>query len=677
MEPVSLSYAAQFMRSKVAAALLAILPIGGVPSEAQITPRDEPPASSSTDLGALTLPRVDQGSSNDRAAQVTLRSGFIIPQGDKTAKYSLSEDGRVNGIAFPSGYTISRITYHTVAGSEDRIASLSITAGRVTKTYTRNIYRGQLYSSWKVSGPGIAQDSRLAEFNGDFAVTSSGEFVITDLSKSAAAGGAGSRVFTSEEKSFVMARLGSGGYRYLYPNGDLHGVRRADLSLVTRTYSNGKCSAVTEELRDGTTRVWKLESSSGLWHCSDRRVSPSERCPLFERGTLSYMTVDGSRVNIATSGAKTITHSDGITVVIDQREKIHRVAKGARSRVFTYSESGSLASFADYQGSSKAHSVVMIDPSCVWRIEPDGTVLLDAGGTSQASQATLKSPIRYESLVNTAPDRKFSLPPMLIHPHDRKNDGPKLCLPGVCPSTPPSSSKIGVFLPIEAIATGQESLVLPEIASWTSLDTIKKHRAGRLAFIVDFLRCWAEKTSDEDIDMLTSSESLHQLCGSGGTPWIQPELLSPANADFLIWLRDCIQANKLPCSIDIQVLNYPGAVSQFLYGGVTQTQTSPIDDELMIGVVLQALIYEEAQIRADIEAMKTHGGLGVYRPDRFQISSVFDVIFHELYHVFIYSTGREFEGGEPAAHLGAFLALASISPEDAQRYEGLLKRFGR
>jgi hypothetical protein len=665
------------MRTKAAAALLALLPINGLTSEAQTTRKDEPPAASSTDLGALTLPKVERVKQENQSNQVILKSGFVLPQGEKTATYTLNEDRRVSGIVFPSGYTISQIMYHNVAGREDRIASLAITAGGVARTYTRNTYRDQLYTSWKISGPGITQNSSASEFSGDFLVTPCGEFVMTDFSKSSASSGTGSRVFTAEEKGFGMVPLRSGGYMYLHANGDLHGLRRADLSLVTLTYSNGKPSVVTEEQRDGTTRVWKLEASSGLWICSDQSVSPSEQCPLFERGTVSYKTVDGSRVNVATSGAKTITYSDGVTAVVDQADKIVRVARGARSRVFSYNETGSLTSFTDHWGSSKAHIECKVDPSWVWRIDRHGAVFLDAEDPSQTGQATLQLPTRYDSPTGTSPDRVFSPPLMLIHPHDPKKGGSELCLRGVCPETPAPRDEIGIFLPTGVVAIGQESLVTPEISSWTTLDAIEKHRGGSLALIVDFLRLWAETTSDEDIDLLTSPESLQQLCGSGGTAWIQPELLSPANADYLIWLRDCIRANKLPCSLDIKILNHPKAINQRRFGGVTETLTSPTTGELNIEVAIQALIYEEAALKADIEAMKTRGGLGVYRPDRFQSSSVFDVVFHELQHVFIHATGREFEGTEPVAHLGAFLALASITPEKAGRYESLLKRFRR
>jgi hypothetical protein len=266
---------------------------------------------------------------------------------------------------------------------------------------------------------------------------------------------------------------------------------------------------------------------------------------------------------------------------------------------------------------------------------------------------------------------------MLIHPHDPKSGDPALCLRGICPETPAPRDEIGIFLPTQALAIGQESLALPQISSWTTLDAIEKRREGSLAFVVNLLRLWAETTSDEDIDVLTSPESLRQLCSSGGTPWIQQELLSPVNADYLIWLRECIRANKLPCSLDVKVLNHPKATNQRRFGGVTETRTSPMTGELNIEVSIQALIYQEAGLRADIEAMKTHGGLGVFRPDRFESSSVFYVAFHELQHAFVYATGREFEGAEPVAHLGAFLALASITPEKAVRYESLLKSFRR
>jgi hypothetical protein len=528
-----------------------------------------------------------------------------------------------------------------------------------------------------ISAPDIAQGSPPADFNGDFAVTPCGEFYITDFSQAAVKKGVKSKVFTAEEKAFDMAALRTGAYMYLHANEDLHALRRADLSLVTVTYLNNNPSAVTEERRDGTTRVWKLESSAGLWLCSDPNVLPAKNSPLYERGTLSYTTVDRLRISIATSGAQTITYPDCVTAVIDQAGKIVRVAKGARSRVFCYNTAGSLASFSDHRGSSKAYAQIEVEPSQVWRVAPKGAVFLDTGDPSSASRTSLQLPTRYDSPVETPPNRLFCLPPMLIHPHDPKAGEPSTCLRGVCPETPPPRDEIGIFVPTSALAIGQESLIIPEISSWTTLDAIEKHRGGTLAFIVDFLRLWAETTSDEDIDLLTSPESLRQLCGSGGTAWIQPELLSPANADYLIWLRDCIRANKLPCSLDVEVLKHARAINQRRFGGVTVTGISSTTGELNIAVSIQALIYQEAELRADIEAMKARGGLGVYRPDRFESSSVLDVVFHEFQHVFINATGREFEGTEPVAHLGAFLALASITPEKAARYEGLLKRFRR
>jgi hypothetical protein len=66
----------------------------------------------------------------------------------------------------------------------------------------------------------------------------------------------------------------------------------------------------------------------------------------------------------------------------------------------------------------------------------------------------------------------------------------------------------------EISAVGQNSLADSHIETWTSLDSIARHRGGQLAPLVEFLRIWAQNTSDEDIEDVTSLEVLSQLFAS-------------------------------------------------------------------------------------------------------------------------------------------------------------------
>jgi hypothetical protein len=632
-----------------------------------------PPAASSSDLSSLTLPAAERSKPTQADNSLKLKSGFVIEQAKGVATYTLDGNGRITEVRFPDGYTVAGISYHTQAGHEERIAQLTITSGSGTKTYKRNSYGADLYLSWKVSAAGAAVNSTAPDFEGDFSLTPCGEFVTTDFSS-----GSNNRILrTPDGRIHTMRQLKTGAYFYMRNDGLPFALRRTDLSLISITYSEKTPTLITEEFQGSPTRSWRFDAASKSWLCSDPAILPSNLCPLFEKGTLSFVRGDGARVSIATSGAATILAQDGVTTVLDCSGKITRVAKGARSRLFNYNRDGELLSFCDKLGSLETLTHIKPDPSIQCRIEQNGAVRIVAIQTAGQAPAPLAVNERFGPPFSSSATNLPTFPNMQIHPHDPKKGDLMLCKSGVCPTTPAPRDQIGVFVPTDQIAIGQESLITNEISTWTTLDQIEKHRGGTLAPVVEFLRIWAATTSDEDIDTLTSPEALRLLQGDGSIAWLQPELLSPTNADYLFWLRDCIRANKLPCTLDVKPLSYPGLTNQALFGGVTDHYVSTIDRSLRISVDIQSLTYSELEIRADISEMLRHGGTGIYRPTRFQSASVFNTLFHELQHVFVYSTGREFEGTEPTAHLGAFLALASITPEKAKRYEGVLKRFKR
>jgi hypothetical protein len=95
---------------------------------------------------------------------------------------------------------------------------------------------------------------------------------------------------------------------------------------------------------------------------------------------------------------------------------------------------------------------------------------------------------------------------------------------------------------------------------------------------------------------------------------------------------------------------------------------------LDITVAINSLIFEPRAIREDLEAIIKHGGIGVLRPERLVARSVFDVVTHELNHVWRDAAGYEFgRSSEQSAHLGTFNVLRTITQEKGKYYEVLLK----
>lgn len=661
------------IRAKAAAAILSLIPSAAYSQENSTSAKPEPPAASSTDLAGLTLPKLDNPSQSPVRAALKLKGGFVLEQRDGLAAYSVNDEGRVSSIRFPNGYTISDISYHSIKEKEHLVAQLTITTGGTSATYTRNSSGDEIYQSWRVATIKSSSTQAGPEFNGDFEITSCGEFVKTDFS----AGRNDRQIYTADGRVFLMRQLNSGAYFYDDKNGFPHALRRTDHSLVKITYSNGTPATITEEYNSQATRWWKLDEATQTWQCSDPNIAPSRRCPLYEKGTIAFTIGDGAQVSVATSGAYTLLSKEGLTTVVNPKGDIVRVALGARSRIFNYDADGELVSFSDVIGSRGTLTLIETDPSLRHRAERNGAINVISVETSSQSPETTTGHARFPTPFETPATTLVTLPRIQIHPHEAPMEGKSLCLKGVCPDTPPTRDDKGILFPLDAVAIGQESLISPKISTWTSLDTIEKQRGGALAPLVDFLRIWADTTSDEDIDRLTSPEALRLLQSGSGVSWLQPELISSTHADYLIWLRQCIRDNRLPCTLDIKQLTYPGLPNQALFGGVTGTVMSSPSRVLRISVDIQLLTFSEAALRADIREMLKHGGTGIYRPERFSSLSAINTLFHELQHVFVYATGREFEGTEPVAHVGAFLALASITPEKAGNYTKVLDRFRR
>ncbi len=673
LSSVNLTMLAPSIRAKAVTAILALVPSTALSQDSQTTATPEPPAASSTDLTPRTLPKAEISPRPPPGESKKLKSGFVVAKPEDRTAYTLDKEGRVLGLRFPSGYTVSDISYHTFPGKEDCIIQLTITSGGLSKVYTRNSYKDTLYQSWKVTTNESRANTALPEFEGNFEITPCGEFVITDFS----GGRYDRRLYAPDGQTFLMQQLSSGAYFYLDSNRLPQALRRTDRSLVRISYSNGAPAFITEEHDNIVTRSWTLDAQTKMWQCSDQNILPSTTCPLYEKGTIAFTLHDGARVSIATSGAHTILSNDGLTTVIDPSGKIVRVARGARSRIFSYDSKGNLIAFTDTIGSSGVPTAIKGGPAVRHQVERNGAVSSVRLEAASLTPDALRGQIRFPSPFEAPVTQFVTFPKIQIHPHEPPKGEMRLCLNGVCPDTLPPLEQTGILVPSDAIAIGQESLIVPEVETWTPLDTIEKHRGGAVAPLVEFLRIWAETTSDEDIDRLTSPEALRLLKSDGGVRWIQPELISSTHADYLLWLRECVRANRLPCTLDIKPLSYPGLDNQALFGGVTGTALSPFDRSLRISVDIQLLTFSEAALRADISEILKRGGSGIYRPERFRSASAINTLFHELQHVFVYATGREFEGTEPVAHLGAFLALASITPEKAGRYTKVLERFRR
>lgn len=573
-------------------------------------------ALNSFDLKAQDLPaRPDHGqqaagavlTGQQDSAGLRLYSGYLLKNSEGRAKYTLDEKSRVKSVVFPNGYSVSEVNYHQGAGQENLIASLTISSGGVTRTYTRMISGMRLYSSWAVGTIGAAAGGETKEFGGNFAFTHCGEFVVTDFAKVIPPHITTRIAYTNDGKAYPMSPLPSGAYLLFNEEGNIVALRRPDNSDITVSYQNKQPALIVEGFSDGSSRSWNFQAEQNAWISSDSKIAPSKQSPLFNRGTLSYVTNDGVRVNTATSGARTVTEPNGRTTILDHSGKVVR-------------ELGALD-------------------------------------------------------IGSSVFKPKEIPVMFVHPHSSRGVvGRDMCQDGICPQTPPITDVAGVFVTPNEPAPGQATLVTPTITSWTSLDSIEKARGGLMSPMIKFLRIWAETTTDEDIAEITSHAALMQLRSDKGVAWIQPELISHANADYLFWLRDSVRANRLPCTINVQPLNYPGLGAQRAQGGETRTALDPADHSLDISVAINSLIFDSRSIRDDLEAIIKHGGIGVLRPERLLARSVFDVVPHELNHVWRDAAGYEFDvSSEPIAHLGAFNLLRTITSEKGKHYEPLLK----
>jgi hypothetical protein len=124
--------------SLAATGLAAILALNSFDLKAQDLPAR--PYNGEQPAGAVLTGQQD-------SAAFRLYNGCLLKNSEGLAKYTLDEKSRVKSVVFPNGYSVSEVNYHQGAGQENLIASLTISSGGVTRTYTRMISGMRLYSS--------------------------------------------------------------------------------------------------------------------------------------------------------------------------------------------------------------------------------------------------------------------------------------------------------------------------------------------------------------------------------------------------------------------------------------------------------------------------------------------------------------------------------------------------
>jgi hypothetical protein len=654
------------LAAKVAAAVVALLPSQVVGQQRDAGQRTPSVASSIGGLDSLNVPQASRsGDQHQPLPQLRLKSNYAIDQGPGFARYKIDQVGRVTEVHFPTGLAVTDITYQEGNGARDIIAGLTVSSNGSVKNYSRRTF------TWMVTTKSGTLTHPAPDFVGDFLITTCGEFVSINAQQSGA-----NQVYTATGEVFGMQLCRTGAYIYLHPNGEVHGLRRADNSKLTLRYQAKALSEITEERQGSAERSWRFDAASKLWVCSDPDILPSSNSPFFDSGIVYFTRADGSRESISTSGARTLWWGDGAITVFDHIGRIYRVARGAQSRTFEYDATGSLIGFRDSSASRSSETRLVNTKLYEYRVRREGSVQLP-GSCFSADERRRQIPLISYPLSLTTSSSQYAawhFSPIPIHPHEESPKGIRgLCKTGVCPDTPPTLGVRGVFNRTRDTAIGQDSLIKPETDSWTTLDSIEKHRNGILAPVAEFLRIWAETTTDDDIARVASPETLTTLRSDDGTRWLQPELLGPASADYLIWLRDSVRSNRLPCTMDVIPLHYAGTDKQQTLGAKTVTDYSLLKDSVTIAVFFQPGIFNPKTLQADIEAMHSYGGVGVLRPDEFYNSAaLLQVLFHELGHVFEAHTGRETAGGEPTANLYAYLALSTITPDKAPAYRPIL-----
>ena len=213
---------------------------------------------------------------------------------------------------------------------------------------------------------------------------------------------------------------------------------------------------------------------------------------------------------------------------------------------------------------------------------------------------------------------------------------------------------------------------LPRVFAVPSLSEVATKRGDALQPFVEFLRIWARTTTDEEIDAVTCPEFLGQCKGADGNSWISSELGGVDTADFLIWVRDCVNRGKLPFSLDIKPLDrVPGAKVEGVSAPVKGATTYGYDlmtGAVLVQVELQSRDLSKQQLVADLKNVLSHGGIGLLSPGREANEAPFWALLHELVHAFDRVHGIERRNFEPAAHFGALSALMTITKEKAEAY---------
>jgi hypothetical protein len=665
--------------------VLGVLSLLQLPANAQDERSLEakPPAAASGDaLSSLNLPRpalpnaslfVSFRENPTPQESVTLRNGFVIEQNEKTARYEFDQKGRISKISFPDGYTISGISYHDKSEVNDVVTRLAITSSGAIKTYQRTVAGSVIYSSWTVTSGIAGSGTSGQDFLGDFRITPFGEFIVAELGP-AKTGSNLPKLRTPEGQSFRVSNVLTGAQLYFDESERLLALRRTDFSLIRLAHLGDQISQITEIERGGYKRVWSYDQNKKTWTCSDPNIAESSTSPFLSRGALLYTRQDGAKVNVSTTGAKTVNLPTGLQTVESYSGQVRFVNFGVNSRELIYDKQDRLVAYRDSR-IGKSSTYKLSNPENIrYKADQFGAIYAQSDNTDAQSTAT----VRPLEILRGEIRKIVKLPQLLVHPHHNASaTGSSLCRKGICPDSLQSSQEAGLLVNTEISAVGQNSLADSHIETWTSLDSIARHRGGQLAPLVEFLRIWAQNTSDEDIEDVTSLEVLSQLRSQDGVAWIRPELISSECAEYLVWLRERINENKLPCEVDLAPLTYSTATNPRVVGGKTVVSENALDGSLGILLNINSAILDRASLKADLDRIGVHGGLGVYSPKHFQHKSTIDVFIHELHHVWVRSSGREYENIEPGAHLGATLFFLSIPPEKGHLYSRVIDKYPR
>jgi len=667
--------------TELAAALVALVP-ANVQTQKRAEAADNPPAavrSLDADLPKAFI-----------AGKETFRDGTPIPKGEEFAKYSFDTEGRILEMYLPKAVQLFRtakkngssiraatgISYGASKQGIEYIRALTfiLSDGR-EETYTRN-RPDPAGSIWSVqvrrpTDPAVKSDN---DFCGNFCITEHGELAVIELfdksPRDLLVGPDG------ETKVFTFEPIG--GTRYTDEQDELLTVRRSNGGVVTYERQEPLPPRVVDTAVNGTKTSWRfsvrdLSTKEWMWVCSDPTIMPSKKSPLLASGAMVFKTTDGLCVGISTTGSKTLLFPHGTQTLIDRSGRVIRVANGAQARKFIYDENVGLVGYRDMIGSRIIQeSKVPQLPNIGYRVTDLGRIDMFEHNQEGDEHKDESSPTCFlEAPSFSRQEREVAeLPAMPAHIHPNKD--PLACIANVCPPDDLSRNSRGALFPTSSPAFGVASDALPKVSAVHSLSDIATKRGDALQPFVEFLRIWARTTTDEEIDAITCPEFLAKYRGVDGDSWISSELGGVDTADFLVWLRDCVNKGELPFSLDIKPLDRaPGAKFEGVYEPVRGATIYGYD--LMTGAVhvaveLQSRDLSKQQLVADLKNVLSHGGIGLLSPGREANEAPFWALFHELVHAFDRVHGIERDSFEPAAHLGALSALMTITKEKAQAY---------